>query len=299
MVSCRKCGRENPAEMRFCTNCGEVLPEAFSQGNETWATPEASSLETLSFNPKPQTTPTTWPNFGETYKQQQPHPVAEGKKSKTGLIVGVVITVLLLGIVTAGAGVGYYYYSKDETEVANGNNNRGVNLADVDDKNDAANKNGNTNSSPEPKPSPTTSQNFAPPTEATKEGTFTVYANEEWQLSQIAVVPKEEYTTRVEGIVDLAGAKAGVRPGGTSDAKVKSRRLFQEWPTGALLMRTRYADGRFSNTVAVAGPGTNGSWENLPDERGMLEFRINDNAPQDNGGQFTIRVKMTRVPKKQ
>ena len=60
-------------------------------------------------------------------------------------------------------------------------------------------------------------------------------------------------------------------------------------------MRTRYADGRFSNTVAA---GVNGSWENLPEERGMLEFAVNDNAPKDNGGQFTIRVKMTSVPKK-
>jgi hypothetical protein len=62
-------------------------------------------------------------------------------------------------------------------------------------------------------------------------------------------------------------------------------------------MRTRYADGRFSNTVAVSAGGASGSWQNLPDERGMIEFRINDNAPQSNGGQFTVHVRLTRVPK--
>jgi hypothetical protein len=138
---------------------------------------------------------------------------------------------------------------------------------------------------------------FAPPTVPTKDASFTVYANGDWQLSPIAVVPLEQYRTSVEGIVDLAGAKAGVRAGGTNDAALKSRRLFAEWPTGALLMRTRYADGRFSNTVATSAGGASGSWQNLPDERGMLEFRINDNQQQNNGGQFTIRVRLTRAPK--
>ncbi len=95
--------------------------------------------------------------------------------------------------------------------------------------------------------------------------------------------------------MDIAGVKTGVRAGGVKDEKFKSRRLYEEFPVGALLMRTRYADGRFSNMVAA---GTSGSWENLPDERGMLEFIINDNAPQDNGGQYTIKVKLKSVPKK-
>jgi hypothetical protein len=155
----------------------------------------------------------------------------------------------------------------------------------------------NANASPEASPSPTPSpkQSFEPPTTPTKEGTFTIYANEGWQLSEIAVVPRERYTSTTEGIVDIAGVKTGVRAGGLKDEKYKSRRLYPEFPVGALLMRTRYADGRFSNMVVV---GTSGSWENLPDERGMLEFIINDNSPKDNGGQFTIKVKLVSVPKK-
>jgi hypothetical protein len=278
--------------MRFCTNCGEALPDAPTPASA----PDTSSPDTLSFRVDPQTTPTNWPSFGEAYKQQTP-PVAQAKKSRTGLIVGIIAGVLLLGLVVIGGGVGYYYYSKSQTEVANGNSNQGVydpSTNGTDEESSNANANANANTKPTPTPKPTPNQSFAPPTEPTKEGTFTIYANDDWQLSQIAVVPKERYTTRVDGIVDLADAKAGVRPGGTNEAKYKSRRLFPEWPTGTLLMRTRYADGRFSNTVGV---GATGAWENLPDERGMLEFRINDNAPQNNGGQFTIRVKLTSVPK--
>jgi hypothetical protein len=307
MASCWKCGRENPEGMRFCTNCGEVLPEAPAHGSASGAggTPDSSSLETLSFNPRPQTAPTNWPNFGDAYKQSMP-PVAPPKKSRVGLIVGIIVAALLVGLALIGGVGAYYYYSKSEPEVANENSNRGVYDPLDDEKENTNNKNANENDNsnanqkptPTPAPSPTPEQSFEPPTEPTKDGTFTVYANGDWQLSQIAVVPEEEYTTSVQGIVDLAGAKAGLRAGGTNDAKYKARRLFPEWPTGALLMRTRYADGRFSNTMAVAAGGATGYWKNLPDERGMLEFRINDNAPQGNGGQFTIRVKLTKVPKK-
>ncbi len=290
MTRCWKCGRENPEGMRFCTNCGATIAEAAGSA------PGSSSFETLSLNPNPQTAPTNWPNFAEAYKSQTP-PVTEAKKSKTGLIIGIIAAIGLLGIVAIGGGIGYYYYSGSQEEPANGNSKQGVyDPSTGGDKDKTANA--NAKPSPTPKTSPTPALSFAPPTEPTKDGTFTVYANGDWQLSQIAVVPEEKYTTTVEGIVDLAGAKAGIRAGGTKDAAYKSRRLFPEWPTGALLMRTRYADGRFSNTVAVAAGRANGSWENLPDERGMLEFRINDNTPENNGGQFTIRKKHTSVPKK-
>jgi hypothetical protein len=209
-------------------------------------------------------------------------------------MIAIIVGALLLGLAGIG-GLGAWYYYSSGTETAN---NGGIGLGD-----DTKNKNGspspkptsNVNTEPTPAASPTSKQLFEPPTVPTKEGTFTVYANEGWQMSNIAVVPLEEFTTSVDGIVDVAGVKVGLRAGGTKDAQFKSRRLVPEFPTGALLMRTRYADGRYSNMVAA---GTSGSWQNLPDERGMLEFAINDNAPQNNGGQFTIRVKLTKVPKK-
>jgi hypothetical protein len=219
-----------------------------------------------------------------------------------GLIIGLIALVVLLSLAVFGAAAGYYFYSKSQT--ANSNNDEGVYKPSTgDNSNENANENANAKPtpkasvSPTPAASPTEGQLFEPPTVPTKDSSFTVYANGDWQLSQIAVVPLEKFTTEVEGIVDFAGAKAGVSPGGTKDAQYKSRRLFTEWPTGALLMRTRYADGRFSNTVALAAGAATGAWENLPDERGMLEFRINDNAPQSNGGQFTVHMRLTSVPK--
>lgn len=290
MATCGKCGRDNPADMRFCTNCGASLSEIFSPGR---VAPDSSSVETVSFKVDPQTTPTNWPSIGRVYGSPTP-PISEAKKNRSGLLVGVIALVLFVSIIAVGAGIGYYYYSASRKDQAN-DNKEVYTTSTVGDSNDDANA--NKKPSPTPNASPESSQLFDPPTEPTKDASFTVYANGDWQLSQIAVVPLEKFTTSVVGIVDLAGAKAGLRAGGTNDAQYKSRRLFQDWPTGALLMRTRYADGRFSNTVAVSAGGSNGSWQNLPDERGMIEFRINDNQQQNNGGQFTVRVRLTSVPK--
>lgn len=289
MARCARCNNENPAGMRFCTSCGATIPDSAPLPND----PYSSSADTLILEGNRQTTPTNWPNFADTYKA--PPQIPQAKKSNTGMIISVVVTVGLIGLLALAGGAGYYFYSRTDGEVKDDGSKRGVFDPSTTDDNSGAAKD---DSKAKPKPSPTNAQSFEPPTEPTKDGSFTVYANGDWQLSSIAVVPEEEYTTTVEGIVDLAGLKAGVRPGGTTSAETKSRRLFPEWPTGALLMRTRYADGRFSNTMAVAAGRATGSWKNLPDERGMLEFRINDNAPQNNGGQFTIRKKHTRAPKK-
>ena len=290
MARCGKCGRDNPEDMRFCTNCGSTLSGIAAPGPSA---ADSNTVETVSFKVDPQTTPTNWPTIGRMYGSPTP-PISEAKKSRSGLIIGVIALVLFVAILAVGAGVGYYFYSDSRKDEANSNNKQGVYTpSTVGDSND----NGNTNKAPSPSPTATSSQMFEPPTEPTKDASFTVYANGDWQLSQIAVVPLETYTTSVDGIVDLAGAKAGLRSRGTNDAQYKSRRLFPDWPTGALLMRTRYADGRFSNTVAVSAGGASGSWKNLPDERGMLEFRVNDNQQENNGGQFTIRVKFTSVPK--
>jgi hypothetical protein len=250
--------------------------------------------ETISFNAPPQTAvgmgAPTRPYTAPPFTDNAPQP----PKSRTGLVIGVIAGVLLLGLLGLGGVAGYYYYSNSKSvAVNNGNSNKGTLDPDTKPTPSDANANASPESSPQPSPSP--KQLFEPPTTPTKEGSFTVYANEAWQMSDIAVVPLEQFTTTVDGIVDIAGVKTGLRANGTNDAKFKARRLFPEFPVGALIMRTRYADGRFSNMVAA---GTRGDWQNLPDERGMLEFIINDNQPKDNGGQFTIKVKLKSVPKK-
>lgn len=292
MVRCWKCGRENEEGMRFCTNCGSSLTTTQPSGAGGY---DPSTSETISFNAPPQTAagqrPPTRPYTAQPFAQSaQPQP----QKSKTGLIVGVVVALLLLSVIAVG-GIGAYYYYSNSTNVANNNNSNNSNRKGALDPDKKATPDANATPESQPSPTPSSKQTFDPPTTPTKEGSFTVYANEGWQLSEIAVVPLEEYTSTTDGIVDIAGVKTGLRATGIKDDKFKSRRLYAEFPVGALLMRTRYADGRFSNMVAA---GTSGSWQNLPDERGMLEFIINDNQPQDNGGQFTIKVRLKSVPKK-
>lgn len=288
MQRCLKCGRENADGMRFCTNCGAPLAGEASTPDSEATVLATSNAETISFNATPQTSPGgRWPTAGVTFGTQTPPPFAPPERKRSGMVIGIIAAVLLLGIIGIGGIGAWYYYSKSDTEVAN---NGGLGLGG-----DSKNKNGSPSPKPSPSASPESKQLFEPPTVPTKEGTFTVYANAGWQMSNIAVVPLEEFTTTVDGIVDISGVKVGLRANGINDAQFKSRRLVPEFPTGALLMRTRYADGRYSNMVAAK---TSGNWQNLPDERGMLEFVINDNAPQNNGGQFTIRVKLTNVPKK-
>lgn len=296
MITCWKCRQENADGMRFCTNCGAALGDAAMHNSG----PPSSSQATLILNKTPQTVETNWPTVGGAVggSYASPPPIPE-KKSRTGLIVGSIIAILVLGIVVVGVGIAIYQYTKPATPPTDGKSDQGVRDSgsanqSTGDSTGTTSKDKEGTASSDTKD---TTATFAPPTEATKDASFTIYANEGWKLSSIAVLPEEEYTTRVDGIIDISEVKAGVRSGGVNDAKFKSRRIFPEWPTGALLMRTRYADGRFSNTVALSAGGASGSWKNLPDERGMLEFRINDNAPENNGGQFTVRVKMTRVPK--
>ncbi len=293
MVRCWKCGRDNEDGMRFCTNCGNPLSGDAPASGAGSSGFDPMQSETISFNaPQTTTPPTNWPTtpYGSA---QQPPPsystvaAAPAPKSRVGLIT-VIVILLLFGLVGMAGVAGWYYYRNSGEVATNGNSNRLVGPGGK------PTPESNANTTPTPAASPESKQLFEPPTTATKEGTFTVYANKGWQMSDIAVIPLERFTTSVDGIVDLEGVKTGVRAGGVNDAKTKSRRLYQEFPTGALLMRTRYANGHFSNVVAA---GASGNWENLPDERGMLEFSVNDNAPDGNGGQFTIKVKMTSVPK--
>lgn len=150
--------------------------------------------------------------------------------------------------------------------------------------------------SPSPVDSPAPTVSFTPPSVPTKKGNFTVAANLGWQLSNIDVVPDESFTTTAKGAIDLDGLKKGVSSSGITDENAKSRRIYQEYPTGALLMRTRYADGKVSIIQPVTAPPSLGLWKNAPDERGKIEFCINDNKPERNTGQIIVSVVMISAP---
>lgn len=268
MRRCPNCSNENPDQMAFCLNCGRELPVEWNQLDKT--------TDSLHAGPATIGTPSV-----ETRFYRQPAETAFGtqgqpKRSSRPVVLAVIaLLVGGIGVVTALGLAGWYFYKRTPSPVGLVPPSENTNTV-------------NANASPKP--------SFTPPTEPTKTGTFTVAANSGWQLSEIDTVPREEFTTKVTGLIDLAGVKSRLTAKGTNDATAKSRRLFPDLPAGALLMRTRYADGKFSNVQPVTA-GSSGNWQNFEDERGRLEFCVNDNAPEQNGGQFVVTVKMTRVPK--
>jgi len=254
--------------MAFCLNCGRELPVEWNQLDKT--------TDSLQGGPATIGTPSVETRFYRQPAETAFDPPTQATRSKRPIVVAMAaLLVGGIGIVAALGLAGWYFYKRTPPAVSLVSPAENTNTA-------------NSNASPKP--------SFTPPTEPTKTGTFTVAANMGWQLSEIDTVPREEFTTKVTGLIDLAGVKSRLTPKGTNDAAAKSRRLFPDLPAGALLMRTRYADGKFSNVQPVTA-GSSGNWQNFEDERGRLEFCVNDNAPEQNGGNFIVTVKMTKLPK--
>lgn len=272
--------------MIYCLECGESIGESPAAGWPlTGAKTESySEQQTVVRNPQQAT---------RNFRGEFPAAPSTSSNKKIFVIIAGVVALGFLVIVGAAAIVGYNYFARKTTVVAN------VNSSTPSSGNKAGTPSNSsspaTNSSPTVTPSPAVS--FTPPIEPTRSGTFSVFANAGWQLSNIDTVALENFRTKVQGKVDLVGVKTGISASGVNDAASKSRRIYPEFPTGALLMRTRYADGKYSNVMAVTTSGANGTWQNYPDERGRIEFCINDNAPEQNGGQLMVTVTFTGIAK--
>jgi hypothetical protein len=279
MKKCQKCFAENDNLMSFCWECGTPLPNSFASEAKTeqFSAESFTSAPTIYSGRTENQTVNKTRGFTSNFQQPQPPP-----KSKKGLFLVItgIVALLGLGIITA-AGVAIYSLIPTPTP-------KPTPVVIV--------KTPTPKVSPTVVPTATPQVSFTPPTEPTKQGSFTINANQGWQLSNIDVVPLEEFRTTVQGKIDISGIKTGVSAAGIADVKTKVRRLYPEFPTGALLMRTRYADGKVSNVVAISANGANGNWRNYPDERGKIEFCINDNAPENNVGQFIVTATLTRVP---
>ena len=297
MKRCQQCGYENVEAMRFCLECGTPLPDA-------------PLVINLSDKPTESLSGGTPTNFGagretETFvagRGNAPHdfgnfttqtPPPKSNKKLFLILGGLASLLALLGV--AGAAIVFYNYRQNTIVSASPTPTASATVKAGKSPTPKASASPTVTPPASPEKTPETS--FTPPVEPTKKGTFTVNADEGWQLSDIDVVSLEQFRTSVQGAIDLSGIKSSVPPGGVSEAKTKSRRVYPEFPTGALLMRTRYADGKTSNTVSMTTNGANGNWKNYPNETGKLEFCINDNSPADNGGQFIVTVTMTSVPK--
>ena len=301
MKKCSKCNCENSDAMSFCLECGTALvaaPMVFNLRDSGAA--QSQSAPDTAFNRSAETV------FGGTPLPAN-FPTVSNARPKSGkkifLILGGIFSLFGM-LLAAGALIVYFNWKSKDAVVVNPTPTPAPTRGIVDKSpspkssvSPSVAPSASPGDSPPVAPSATPQVSFTPPVEPTKKGTFTVYANSGWQLSEIDTVPLENFRTSATGLIDLAGIKTGASTKGVTDAKSKSRRIYPEYPTGALMMRTRYADGKFSNVQPVTAAPSVGVWQNFPDERGRLEFCINDNAPQENGGQFTVTKTMTSVPK--
>lgn len=283
MKKCQNCATGNADDMNFCVQCGTALPTLPNYPRNQSNTP------TESFgNPRRN-------DEVETFQRNLVAPQTGQAKSskKTFWILGGIFSLmvlLLIGVVGI-IGVNAWLAQKNTpqpTPIRTVRNSPAPT--------DSPNISISTGDSPSPDNSPQPTVSFTPPSVPTKNGSFKVSASLGWQLSNIDVVPDENFTTAAKGKIDLDGLKKGVSTNGITDENAKSRRLYQEYPTGALLMRTRYADGKVSIIQPVTAPPSLGLWRNAPDERGKIEFCVNDNKPGLNTGQFTVSVVMINVP---
>lgn len=108
-----------------------------------------------------------------------------------------------------------------------------------------------------------------------------------WQTSDIFVVPNENYILHSKGTVKVSGLGT-LTAKGAKKGESEDRRINKEFATAALLMRTRNLDGSISSVVAVESDETTGFWITEPEERGFLEFCLNDNTSEDNQGQLNV-----------
>ncbi len=286
MKKCQNCGAENAAEMNFCGDCGAMLknaPQMVVPLETIQDLPDTEDLtESLSAETETVVGNRYQPPSVPTFSVQKPQ-----SNKKIFAIFGGLFAVFFLILAAAGAMIYFYLQAQDQAIKVKPTPTRTPKKETPTPKPSAT---------PKPSPSETPEETpeliFTPPDEPTRQGSFRIMAGEEgWQLSEIETVPSQTFRTSVRGTIVLDEIGANISPGGIGSNK--ERRLYGQYPTGALLMRTRFADGKVSNIQPVTASDV---WENAPDERGRIEFLINDNSPENNKGEFVVSVALVRVP---
>ena len=308
MKICRNCGTENAIDLNFCGECGTKFP-----GEPQMVVPldTVESLEqppteriTESFGEEPKSTETVvGTRFQDdasipTFSAQQPQ-----ASSKTLYwLLGGCLTLLVLAFIGIAGFLYVNWESKREATQTPEPEQTPVSIIEEetpesektpDEEEEEPEETPELELEPEledPESKPKVS--FTPPTKPTRQGSFSVKADEGWQTSEIDTVPSEIFRTSVRGKVYLDGIDKNISANGISGNR--DRRIYKKYRTGALLMRTRFANGKVGNIM----PATQyNEWQNYPNERGRLEFLVNDNSPEKNKGEFVITVRMVSVPK--
>ncbi len=320
MKKCRNCGFENTDVMNFCLECGNELtnePQMVVPLDTVDFSNTEKPSERVTENYEKETVVNSRYGFQnqqqQTYSTFQDQPAdSSGSNTKLFLAIGGGLVAVVALISLAAAGIVLYSLQKQnssqplasKTPVSEKDKDfpSPTPDAEVEDSPDISNdETPQAEETPETEVTPDEDKKtetdedvitFPTPTTPTKSANYNVKNVSGWQLSEIQTVPRERFIVKVRGRIDLDGIKNNVSAKGVKGHE--DRRRLKEYPTGALLMRTHYPDGRHSNIQPVTASQY---WENYPDETGKIEFLINDNSPENNSGEFTISFKMQDVPK--
>lgn len=285
MKKCQNCGNKNADGMNFCSDCGTTLKNLPQMVVPLGEITDQTSTEQItdSFGAERETETVVANRFQPrvpTISTQKPQ-----SSKKIFVIFGGIFAIILLIFTGAFAMLFFYFQSKKQI----------IELKPTPAPTRRIEKETPTRTpsvTPESSPEKTPEVTFTPPEEPTQKDSFTISANrEDWQLSEIYTVSSETFNSSSSGTIRLAEIKGNISPKGVNTNK--ERRIYKQFPTGALLMRTRFADGKTSNIQSVS---VSDVWENYPEESGRLEFLINDNAPENNDGKFIVTIEMVSVP---
>lgn len=294
MKKCLNCGSENADEMNFCSECGANLknmPQMVVPLETIQSLPDTEDL-TEAINSETETV------VGNRYQPPSVPTLSIQKPQNNKMIFAVFggLFVIIFLIFAAVAAMFYFYIQSREQ------------IVEVKPTPTQTPKKATPTLKPTAKPSETPKETpeetpedsiedsdellFDPPTKPTRQGSFKIAADEkDWQLSEIETVPSQTFSTKVRGTITLEEIGSNITADGIGNNR--ERRIYKEYPTGALLMRTRFANGKVSNIQPVTASDI---WQNSPDEIGRIEFLINDNSPENNTGEFIVSVSLVSVP---
>ncbi|MCW5962107.1 MAG: zinc ribbon domain-containing protein [Pyrinomonadaceae bacterium] len=256
-ITCPGCGTEELKEATFCSNCNAALHPP----------PEIINSETVAG-----TSTVEIPGSMKTIHEHIPSsPDASEQKPQNPVflfgVVGLIALILVLVLVGAVVFAYYFFTSLDVGK-----------LVPTDSATVVPARTASPLKTPAPPPIPV----------VTERSSFIVKANDkEWQVSEIAVDNSQMFNTEVRGAIVLDGIGANVGPSGI--ALAPERRVFKEFLTGSLLMRIRFPDGK---TSVVQSAALSDIWQTEENEKGVIEFLINDNAPEKNKGMFLFSAKL-------
>lgn len=111
MKKCPKCGAENSATSKFCTNCGSVLPETVAQDNDTVALDDETQIQKEPERKAPPAAPVS-PAVDSQPTPSAPTPAH--KKANKGGGGKVVVLIVLSILLAAAAGAGVYFWQKSK-----------------------------------------------------------------------------------------------------------------------------------------------------------------------------------------